>query len=323
MLALVYDGSLRLDPRRPEPDPGDGDALIRVRQAGIAAIDTAIAQGEAAFRGVLGHEFVGFVEKAPDRKLVGRRVVGETSVVCGRCDMCMRGLAAHCRARRALGEHGHDGCFAERLRLPAGNLHVLPDSIDDDAAVFVEPLASAFQVAKQLGPQLDERTWVTVIGSGRLGLLMAQVLRNAGCPVRVVGRNERTLGLCEKWQIRTRRAGQVEARRDQDVVVECTGTGEGVALAVGLCRPRGTIVLKGRLPAQGGVEMSVLSSAVAGELTLLGSRCGPFRPAIQALAERTVDVAPLVERRMKLSNGVEAMEVASRRGALKVLLSLE
>ena len=320
MFALVFDGQLRLDPRRPDPAPVDGDALLRVRQAGICSTDLEIVKGYMGFNGTLGHEFVATVESCPaDKSLVGKRVVGEINCVCGRCDLCLRGLSNHCRDRTVLGIQGRDGAFAEYVRLPRGNLHVVPDHVDDDMAVFVEPLAAAFQVTKQLGPQLDEKTWVTVLGSGRLGLLVAQVLRNVGSKVRVVGRHPRKLALCEKWGIKSRLLSDVRPRHDQDVVVDCTGSAAGFETAVAMCRPRGTLVLKSTVAE--GVPLN-LAPVVVDEITVLGSRCGPFRPALRALAERAVDVTPLVSRRMKLSDGVEAMRLASGRDALKVILTM-
>jgi alcohol dehydrogenase len=318
MRALVYDQSLSFRPRHPEPPAEQGDSLLRVRQAGICSTDLEIAKGYMNFRGVLGHEFVGQVMQSPDRALVGKRVAGEINVVCGRCDMCLSGLANHCRQRTVAGILNHDGVFAEFVRLPAVNLHVLPDTIDDDAAVFIEPLAAAFMVVKQINA--DGRKWVTVLGDGRLGLLTAQALRNAGCPVRVIGKHPAKLALCEKWQIRSRPLADIVGRHDQDVVVDCTGRAEGIELALQMVRPRGTVILKTTVAKSVPVN---LTSLVVDEITLVGSRCGPFREAIRALAEKQVDVASLIHRRMKLEQGLEAMDLAARPGVLKVILTME
>lgn len=318
MNALVLDGSLRLDSRRPDPIPADGEALLRIRQAGICSTDLHTARGTSGFRGVLGHEFVAEVIQATDAKLIGKRVVGEISCVCGRCDLCMTGLSNHCRNRTALGMVGRDGCFAELLRMPASNLHLVPDSIDDDAAVFVEPLAAAFQIRKQLGAALTAKTWVTVLGDGRLGLLVGQVLHEAGCAVRVVGRHEKKLALCEKWGIKSRLVDDLRPRADQDVVVDCTGSATGFATAVAMCRPRGVLVLKSTASEAKAMN---LSPVVINEITLVGSRSGPFKPALKALEERRIDVHPLISRRMKLADGVEALRVAASPGILKVVLS--
>jgi threonine dehydrogenase-like Zn-dependent dehydrogenase len=318
MRALVFDKTLAFDPRRAHPAPADGDTLIKVRQAGICATDLEITKGYMNFRGVLGHEFVGDVVESPDKNLVGQRVCGEINIVCGRCDLCLSGLSNHCRNRTVLGILNHDGAFAEFARLPGINLHVVPKHVDDDQAVFIEPLAAACQVLKQIN--LDQRKWVTVLGDGRLGLLVAQVLRNAGCPVRVIGKHPEKLEICQKWQIRSRALSDITPRHDQDVVIDCTGSAGGFELAMQLVRPRGTIVLKSTVAAGKAMNLAPL---VIDEIQVIGSRCGPFREAIRALAEKQIDVASLIHRRMKLEQGVEAMELASRPGVLKVILTME
>jgi alcohol dehydrogenase len=325
MRALTFDKSLAFDPRRREPATTDGDTLLKVRQAGICSTDLEITRGYMNFQGVLGHEFVADVVSSPDKDLIGQRVVGEINIVCGRCDLCMSGLSNHCRDRSVLGILKHDGAFAEFVRLPAINLHALPKTVDDDQAVFVEPLAAAFQVIKQLGSQgrggaTEGRRWVTVLGDGRLGLLVAQVLRNAGYPVRVIGKHTDKLAICEKWSIRSRALADIVPRHDQDVVVDCTGSANGFELAMQMVRPRGTIVLKSTVAAGKPLNLAPL---VIDEITVIGSRCGPFREAISALAEKQIDVASLITRRMKLEQGVEAMAFAGRPGVLKVLLTVE
>jgi alcohol dehydrogenase len=318
MRAVVFDQSLSFVPRAAEPAHADGDTLIRVRRAGVCSTDLEIVKGYMGFRGILGHEFVGEVVSSAQKDLVGQRVVGEINVVCGRCDLCLSGLANHCRNRTVVGIQGRSGAFAEFIRLPAINLHVIPKNVDDDQAVFVEPLAAAFQVLKQV--KLDGKKWVTVLGDGRLGLLVAQVLRNAGCPVRVIGKHPEKLALCEKWQVRSRPLADIVPRHDQDVVVDCTGSAEGFELAVKMVRPRGTIVLKSTV-AKG--KPLNLAPVVIDEITIVGSRCGPFREAIRALSEKTIDVASLIHKRMRIEQGVEALDIAGRPGVLKVLLTME
>ena len=318
MRALVFDQSLSFQPRHRDPVESDGDTLLRVRQAGVCATDLEITRGYMGYKGVLGHEFVAEVVSSPDKDLVGHRVAGEINVGCGRCDLCLSGLSSHCRARSVLGILNHDGAFADFVRLPAMNLHMLPKTVDDDQAVFIEPLAAAFQVLKQI--KLDGRKWVTVLGDGRLGLLVAQVLRNAGCPVRLIGKHPEKLAMCEKWQIRSRPLEDIAPRHDQDVVVDCTGSASGFELAMQVVRPRGTIVLKSTFAAGKPLNLAPL---VIDEINVVGSRCGPFREAIRALAEKQIDVASLITRRMKLEQGVEAMELAGRPGVLKVILTME
>ena len=318
MRALVFDQSLSYRPRQAEPAEGEGDSRLRVLRAGICSTDLEICKGYMGFHGVLGHEFVAEVLESPSKELIGQRVVGEINVVCGRCDLCLSGLSNHCRNRSVVGILNHGGAFAEYLRLPAANLHVLPKGVDDDQAVFVEPLAAACQILKQI--KLDGKKWVTVLGDGRLGLLVAQVLRNAGCPVRVIGKHADKLALCEKWSIRSRPLGDISPRHDQDVVVDCTGSAAGLELAMQMVRPPGTIILKSTVAAGKAINLAPL---VIDEIQVIGSRCGPFREAIRLLAEKSVDVTSLIHRRMKLEQGVEAMELAGRAGVLKVVLTVE
>jgi len=318
MKALVFDNTLRFESRHPEPPATAGDSLIRVRQAGICSTDVEITRGYMNFTGIPGHEFVGVVEQSADEKLIGKRVVGEINCPCGACDLCVAGLANHCRRRTVVGISGRDGAFAERVRLPAANLHVVPDNVDDDHAVFTEPLAAAMQILKQI--RVDARTWVTVLGDGRLGLLVAQVLRNAGCPARVVGKHADKLALCEKWQIRSRLLADVAPRHDQDVVVDCTSSASGFEMAMAMVRPRGTIILKSTVATAKPLNLAPL---VIDEINVIGSRCGPFREALRALSERSVDVASLIHRRMKIEHGVEAFDVAGRPGVLKVVLLID
>ena len=318
MRALIFDQSLAFRSRHPEPLEAEGDTRIRVVRAGICATDLEICRGYMNFTGVLGHEFVGEVVESPDKNLIGQRVVGEINIVCGRCDLCLSGLSNHCRNRTVVGILNHGGAFADIIRLPAVNLHVLPKTVDDDQAVFVEPLAAAFQILKQI--KLDGKKWVTVLGDGRLGLLVAQVLRNVGCPVRVIGKHADKLALCERWSIRSRALSDINPRHDQDVVVDCTGSIAGFELAMQMVRPRGTIILKSTVAVGKPLNLAPL---VIDEIQVIGSRCGPFREAIRALADKSVDVTSLIHRRMKLEQGVEAMELAGRAGVLKVLLTFD
>ena len=318
MRAIVFNQSVSFNARAADPAPAEGDTLVRVRQAGVCATDLEIVKGYMGFVGILGHEFVGEVAESPNRELVGQRVVGEINIVCGRCDLCVAGLSSHCRNRSVLGIVKHNGAFADFVRLPATNLHALPDSIDNDQAVFVEPLAAAFQVLKQI--KLDGRKWVTVLGDGRLGLLVAQVLQTTGCPVRVIGKHPAKLAMCEKWSIRSRPLADIIPRHDQDVVVDCTGSAQGLKLAMQMTRPRGTIVLKSTFA---GGEPLNLAPLVVDEITVIGSRCGPFREAIRALAEKQIDVVSLIHRRMKIEQGVEALSLAARPGVLKVIVTME
>ncbi|MEM9109229.1 MAG: alcohol dehydrogenase catalytic domain-containing protein [Planctomycetota bacterium] len=298
-----------------------GEVLVRPTRMGVCSTDLELCKGYMAFEGVLGHEFVGVVEAvgpSVDKAWIAQRVVGEINCVCGVCDMCRGGLREHCRDRTVLGIMGRDGCFAERFMLPASNLHKVPGNVDNDRAVFVEPLAAALQILRQL--TIEGRPYVTILGDGRLGLLCAQVLSTLNATVRCVGKHESKLGLCEKWGIKHRLLSDVGLRQDQDIVVDCTGSASGLTTAMAMLRPRGTLVLKTTLaPGQLGGAFD-LSPVVINELNVIGSRCGPFAEALEWLSREAVDVVSLISRRMKLSDGPALLEQANKPGVVKVLL---
>ncbi|UCD30104.1 MAG: alcohol dehydrogenase catalytic domain-containing protein [Planctomycetota bacterium] len=316
MNALCFDKVLRFDDNYPEPKPEGDEVLIEVRMGGICATDLEIAKGYMDFTGVLGHEFVGMVVKGP-RKWKQKRVVAQINCICGQCAMCQQGLSNHCRRRTVIGISGRDGVFADLIVVPERNLHEVPDGVSDEQAVFVEPLAAAFQVIKQC--PIEKHMRVAVVGSGRLGLLVAQILRNTGCHLQVVGRNELTLNFCEKKRIQARRISELVPRGDNDVVVECSGAAEGFEMAMQLIRPRGTLILKSTYAEPASLN---LSSIVVNEINLLGSRCGPFNEAIDALAYEQVDVESMISRQLPLSRGVEAFEMAADPRYIKILLKV-
>jgi threonine dehydrogenase-like Zn-dependent dehydrogenase len=296
------------------PKPAPGEVIVRVRLAGICATDLEIVRGYMNFSGVPGHEFVGTVVDGSPR-LRDRRVVAEINCVCGSCDMCSRGLSSHCRRRTVLGIQGRDGAFAELLSVPERNCHVVPDEISDEQAVFVEPLAAAVEVVK-LQP-VDRWMDVAVIGSGRLGLLVAQVLKLHGCRLQVVGRNPRTLAFCERHGIQPIELTEMVPKANRDLVVECTGAPEGLQLAIQLCRPRGTIVLKSAHAQPTPIDFTPV---VVNELHLVGNRCGPFPEALQLLRQRQVEVDEMISRTYPLKMGVQAFEAAASPQEIKVLL---
>jgi len=310
-------GAITIREDLPSPDLPEGEALVRVRLAGICATDLELVKGYQEFRGVPGHEFVGVVERGPG-PLVGARVVGEINAVCGRCEECRAGRRTHCRRRTVLGIAGRDGAFAERLVLPAENLHRVPDALADEVAVFVEPVAAALAVQEQVEVRPGDR--VLVVGDGRLGLLVAQTLALTGCRLVVVGRHPGKLALLEPFGIMTARcdagAGAIEPR-SFDVAVECTGDPGGFATALWALRPRGTLVLKSTY--RGHLEIDA-APVVVDEIRIVGSRCGPFEPALRLLTRGLVAPAPMIHARYPLARGVEAFEHAARPGALKVLL---
>lgn len=322
MRALVFDGkSLSLDPRRAEPQPAEGEAVIRPLKIGVCSTDLEICRGYMGFTGVLGHEFVGVVESinGPDKRgLMGKRVVGGINAVCLKCDMCRAGLTTHCRDRTVLGILKRDGCFADRFVLPAINLVEVPESIDDDLAVFAEPLAAAIHAARQL--HVEGKPYITVLGDGRLGLLCVQVMAQLNASVRLIGKHPDKMNLCTKWGIKHRHMKEIGRRADQDVVVDCTGSAEGLELALQLVRPRGKVLLKTTVAP---VERKTdLSPIVINEIEVIGSRCGSIPDAVDALARKQIDVASLISRRFKLDDGVKAMQTAAQPGVVKVLMDV-
>jgi len=298
----------------PEPSPAAGEVTIRVELAGICSTDLEIARGYMDFRGVPGHEFVGTVIAGSD-SLHGRRVVGEINCVCSACDMCRAGLSGHCRNRTVLGIAGRDGAFAQLLTLPERNCHVVPDEVGDRQAVFVEPLAAAVQVVRQ--HPVDERTRVAVIGIGRLGSLIAQVLALQGCQLEAIDRNPRALAFAERRGIRAVHADDVVPQAEHDLVVESSGSPAGLDLAVRLVRPRGTIVLKSTYA---GVAEVNLAPIVVNEIRLVGNRCGPFPDALELLRAGKVEVAGLISGEYPLERGVEAFAAAADPQNVKILL---
>jgi threonine dehydrogenase-like Zn-dependent dehydrogenase len=312
--ALLFTDRIEFRKDYPDPSRSTGDVLIRVSLAGICATDLEIARGYMNFHGVPGHEFVGTVIEGAS-VWNGKRVVGEINCVCQKCDLCQAGLSNHCRKRTVLGIGGRDGTFAEYVTLPVRNLHEVPSGVSDEEAVFVEPLAAAIQVVKQC--PIESRMRVAVVGSGRLGLLVAQVLARTGCRLEVVGRNPNTLLFCEKKGIQPISVNDLIPRADRDVVVDCSGTPQGFDLATQLVRPRGTIVLKSTYA---GSEATNCAAIVINEIAVQGSRCGPFPDAIQALARKHIDVLSMISRTFDLSRGLEAFEAAQDPANIKILL---
>jgi len=317
MKALVYDGQLRLVTDYPQPKPPPGEALVRVRVAGICNTDLEVVRGYMGFHGVLGHEFVGVVEACDDApELVGRRVVGDINAACGDCPTCRAGRHTHCPQRTTLGIDWRDGAFAEFLTLPVVNLFPVPDQISDRVAVFTEPLAAACEITEQVHLRPTER--VIVLGDGKLGLLVAQVLALTGCDLLVVGRHAAKLVLLQRLGIPTALSNQV-GDVQADVVVDCTGHPDGFLAARAMVRPRGTLVLKSTFH---GINQVDLTSLVVDEVQLVGSRCGPFPPALRLLARDLIDVESLIDAVYPLDEGVTAFEHASTKGTLKILLEV-
>ena len=313
MKALVFDGTEPRVVERAEPAATPGHAIVRVAWAGVCRTDLELCRGYMAFRGVLGHEFVGRVVDGPDAWR-GVRVVGEINFACGRCAFCAKGLGRHCTDRTVMGIAGADGAIAERVSVPVANLHRVPDTVADEHAVFTEPLAAAFEIPEQIAIERGARA--LVLGDGKLGLLVAQVLDAAGARVTALGHHPEKLALLAKRGIATQHAGDY-AGRAAPLVVEATGSVAGFRRAVDLTEPRGTLVLKSTLAAHEPLDLAPL---VIHEITLVGSRCGPFAPALAALAGDHVDVAGLVTERFALARAAAALARSAERDALKVLI---
>ena len=302
----------------PEPKPLAGEALVKVHLAGICGTDLELVKGYYPFSGIPGHEFVGEIVLAPEQPdRVGQRVVGEINVSCGSCRHCLAAQPTHCDNRSVLGIKNRDGAFAEYLCLPLNNLNAVPDSVSNDEAVFVEPLAAALEIQEQVKIRSTDR--VLVLGAGRLGQLIAQTLVPLDCDLKVVARHKNQQAILAGRQI-----GWIDVQavrqRAFDIVIEATGSAEGVALAQQAVRPRGTIVLKSTISENENSQIN-FSALVVDEITLVGSRCGPFAPTLHLLENQLVDPTVLITEHYKLSEALKAFEHAAAPGALKILLN--
>ena len=318
MRGLLFDGTLMFQSDLSKPEAPQGEALIRVMLAGICNTDIEITRGYMGFQGILGHEFVGVVESAPDDPTwEGKRVVGEINANCCVCETCLHGDPTHCPHRTTLGIDRRNGAMADYVTLPLHLLYEVPESVANEQAVFVEPLAAACEITEKLHVRPEQN--VVVIGDGKLGLLITQVLQLTGCNLTLVGRHEEKLAIVGRRGVSvTRDSASVPER--VDVVVECTGSPGGFTTACQMVRPRGTIVMKSTF--HGDVAIN-LSQLVVNEVTLVGSRCGPFAPALRLLKQGAVDVEALISERYPLDNGLFGFGRAVSPGVLKVLLTVD
>ncbi len=345
MRAIRHDGTeVILDPHAAVPEPGPGEAIVRPVRLGVTESDVRIQRQEIRFSGVLGNEFVGVVESvnvpsdAPPMLrakagLAGERVVGSPTVVCSSCEMCRKGMSAHCSHRRVLGVSGADGCFADSFAIPLVNLHPVPEGVDDDHAVMAGPLAQALHSARLAG--IDGPSFVTVLGDSHLALLTAQAMTLLNASVRLLGDHPERVSLCERWGVKHRMTEEVGRRQDQDIVVDCTGGSDGLRLAMQLVRPRGTIVMKSPtlsapfppgqpFPAEPGPDWAHpvdLRPAIANEIRLYGSRDGAFPDALGLLESGRVDVVSLITRTLRLDDGPDAIRAATDPEQVKVLIA--
>jgi threonine dehydrogenase-like Zn-dependent dehydrogenase len=315
MLALYCGADRKVSLRElPQPKPGPGEALIRVTLAGVCGTDLQILRGYHDFQGILGHEFVGVVAGPPGSSWLGKRVVGEINVSCGDCDLCRKGLTRHCRTRRVIGIKDRNGAFAPYLTLPEANLLAVPRQVEDEAAVFTEPLAAALAAVDAV--PLPRKTPVLVVGDGRLGLLISFALALSEAEVHLVGHHRDHLSLAQPYGVATFLEKDLPPG-DYAVVVEASAAAAGLDLALARVRPKGTVIMKSTYAARYPLESANL---VVPEVRLIGSRCGPMGPALRLLARGLINHRALIDRRFPLSQGLEALEWAQRPGVLKVLL---
>ncbi|MEM9166035.1 MAG: alcohol dehydrogenase catalytic domain-containing protein [Planctomycetota bacterium] len=342
MRALILDEhGPRLVTDRPEPpmssDP-DGpavDALVRVLRSGLGWLDLAAVSGRVPHSGVLGHEIVGRVESAPSQKLVGGLVAVAPEVACGSCDLCRAGIPSHCRHLRLLGFGGTDGGMADRIAVPARNLCPVPEGIELDTAVLAQPVADAVHVARMV--PIERKTFVTVIGDGLGALVIAQILARRNASVRLLGARPERFGLCERWQVRHRDIREAGMRADQDVVVACFDPGydtthgmglppeDASSIAIGMLRPRGTLVAAGpAVPVPGaGLDLSrTAGEVVAKELRIVGARRGRIADGLAAIANNEVELAPLITSRARLDDGVAILRTAADPAQLRTVVEV-
>ncbi len=309
------DRTLTLRQDIPKPTPKPGEALVKVLRAGVCNTDLELMRGYYPYSGVLGHEFVGVVT-AGSEALLNQRVVGEINASCGKCEFCQKGIKTHCLDRTVLGIVNRNGAFAEYLTLPIENLHAVPETVSTDAATFTEPLAAALEILTQVEILPNHR--VLVVGDGKLGLLVAQAIGTTGCEMLAIGRHDTKLQLLRDCGIQTGFVSEIKPG-SFDVAVECTGNPEGFAVALGALKARGTLVLKSTYAGKLSVDAAKI---VVDEIKLVGSRCGDFAPALELLAAGKISVLPMVQARFDLEKGLAAIDRASQKGTLKVLLDV-
>lgn len=317
MKAVVFDNGLRLDNNYPMPEHKKGEALIKVNTIGICNTDYEITLGYMGYKGILGHEFTGVVEKAENKDLIGKRVVGEINCGCGECEWCAQGLERHCFNRTTLGIWKREGCFAEYVSLPEKNLLVIPDNVSDEEAVFTEPLAAALEILEQV--HIPPYKKVIVLGDGKLGLIIALALSTAGLDITLVGKHEEKLKIAAEQGVKTKLLSELKIEKAYDFVVEATGSISGFETSVALTKPRGTLILKSTIAAS---KEFNLAPIVVDEITIVGSRCGQFAPALRMLEQKRIDVKPLISDIFDIDASIAAFERNKEKSSVKVLVKV-
>ena len=318
MKAVVFDEGLKLDFDYPMPEPKKGEALIKVNTIGICNTDYEITKGYMGYKGILGHEFSGVVEKSENKALIGKRVVGEINCGCGECEWCAQGLERHCFNRSTLGIWQREGCFAEYVCLPEKNLLEIPDNVTDEEAVFVEPLAAALEILEQI--HIPPYKKVVVLGDGKLGLIIALALNASGLDITLVGKHEEKLDIAKQQGVKTKLLNDLKIEKSYDFVVEATGSISGFETSVALTKPRGTLVLKSTIAAS---KEFNLAPIVVDEITIVGSRCGQFAPALKMLESKRIDVKPLISDVFDIDDSIKAFDRNKEKSSVKVLVKVK
>lgn len=319
MKAVVFDNGLKLDKDYAMPEPKKGEALIKVNTIGICNTDYEITKGYMGYKGILGHEFTGIVQSVnnDDKTLVGKRVVGEINCGCGTCEWCAQGLERHCFNRSTLGIWQREGCFSEYVCLPVKNLLEIPSNVTDEEAVFVEPLAAALEILEQI--HIPPYKKVMVLGDGKLGLIIALALNAAGLDITLVGKHQEKLNLAKAQGVKTKLLNELKIEKIYDFVVEATGSITGFETSLALTKPRGTLVLKSTIAAS---KEFNLAPIVIDEITVVGSRCGQFAPALRLLESKRIDVKPLISDVFDIDDSIAAFERNKEKSSVKVLVKV-
>ena len=319
MKAVVFDNGLKLEKNYPKPIPQKGEALIKVNTIGICNTDYEITLGYMGYKGILGHEFTGVVEEINDenKSLLGKRVVGEINCGCGDCEWCHQGLERHCPNRSTLGIWQREGCFAEYVCLPVKNLLQIPQNVTDNEAVFVEPLAAALEILEQI--HIPPYKKVIVLGDGKLGLMIALALNAAGLNLTLVGKHQNKLDIAKAQGVKTQLLNELEIKKEYDFVIEATGSVSGLETSLALTKPRGTLILKSTVAAS---KEFNFAPVVVDEITIIGSRCGQFAPALKLLESKRIDVKPLITDVFNIDDSVAAFEKNKDKSAIKVLVKV-
>lgn len=318
MKAVVFDDGLKLDVNYPMPISKPGEALIKVNTIGICNTDYEITKGYMGYKGILGHEFTGIVQDASNKALVGKRVVGEINCGCGECDWCKQGLARHCFNRSTLGIWQREGCFAEYVSLPEQNLLLIPDNVSNEEAVFVEPLAAALEILEQI--HIPPYKKVIVLGDGKLGLIIALALNASGLDITLVGKHDEKLQIAKSQGVKTKLLSDLKIEKKYDYVVEATGSISGFETSLALTKPRGALILKSTIAASKEINLAPI---VVDEITIVGSRCGQFAPALRMLEQKKIDVLPLISDVYSIDDSIQAFERNKEKSSVKVLVKVD